>query len=72
MMLSELSVMIAASLLRIRLAAFCEPNLPSDPGKKCACSGLFDPDETMPCLIVATASAAPVSSNCPNLNPGVL
>jgi hypothetical protein len=25
----------------------------------------------IPCLIVATASAAPVSSNCPNLNPGV-
>ena len=24
----------------------------------------------MPCLIVATASAAPVSSNCPDLNPG--
>jgi hypothetical protein len=32
---------------------------------------LFDADEMMPCLIVAIASAAPVSSNCPNLNPGV-
>jgi hypothetical protein len=40
-------------------------NLPSDPGEKCACSDLFDPDEMIPSVIVATASTAPVSSNCP-------
>ena len=72
MMLSELGVMITASLSRIRRAAFCEHEFfRANPREKCAGSGLFDPDEMIPCLIVATASAAPVSSNCPNLNPGV-
>jgi hypothetical protein len=41
------------------------------PEEECARSALFDPVEMISCLIVVTASAAPVSSNCSNLNRGV-
>jgi hypothetical protein len=56
------TVAIAASLLRIRRAAFCARE--SRPiNENALCSGLCDPDEMIPCLIVAITSAAPCSSN---------
>jgi hypothetical protein len=42
----------------------------SDPGERCARRGLFDPDEMMPGLRVADASAAPVSNNYPKFESG--
>jgi hypothetical protein len=56
MMLSELSVVITASLFTHSSCSVLGENPPSYPGEKCACSGLFDLDETIPRLIVVIAS----------------